>query len=748
MRKPAIQLLLLAFVLIHNLVFAAEQTKPAGTLSAPETVTVGGVVRVLWDGESDRADFISIDDPSIPDASEYGSTYGYPGKKNPLNLRAPTEPGVFVLRYHLGAAGHEVIATKALTVIDATATVTAPASAKLGTNIRIDWNGPNNRGDFISITSVHETDKLYGPHYGYPSKGGNPLKIRVPDEPGQYEIRYHLERSYRVLGKTNITITDVEASVAVQAEVEAGSQVKVDWTGPDGNGDFISIDGVELEDDAYGKKYSYTRKGSPLKIDVPQQVGEYQVRYHLARTYRVIASAPLSVIDIAAELSAPPTVGAGSEFEVGWTGPGYQGDFISVDALDGGDREYGNGYGYPREPGKPVVVTAPDDPGNYQLRYHLKHSYRVLGNEPLVVAPATASIVAPEVVEAGGVVEVEWEGPNNPYDSVALFNVATAAAETEVALINKVRGIGYSLTRRGNPSRIEVPKRPGEYELRYLTGQKYYTLASHGIRVAPSATPGALRVVSHTGPEENRAPFGAVEMVLDASGSMLQRLDGERRIDLAKGALVNLVKDVLPSSTPFALRVFGHKEPDKCRTDLEIALAPLNAKATVARIESIRAMNLAKTPIAESLQKIENDLAGVEGPALIILVTDGEETCDGNPAAAIERLQQAGFDVRVNVVGFAIDELDLKEQFEAWARQGNGRYVDAQNADQLNRAIAESMNVPFEVRREGEVVATGIVNGEPLALKPGSYQVYMRSDLNTSVGEVTIEAERESELVL
>ena len=58
------------------------------------------------------------------------------------------------------------------------------------------------------------------------------------------------------------------------------------------------------------------------------------------------------------------------------------------------------------------------------------------------------------------------------------------------------------------------------------------------------------------------------------------------------------------------------------------------------------------------------------------------------------------------------------------------------------------MNVPFEVRREEEVVATGIVNGEPLALKPGSYQVYMRSDLNTSVGEVTIEAERESELVL
>ena len=136
------------------------------------------------------------------------------------------------------------------------------------------------------------------------------------------------------------------------------------------------------------------------------------------------------------------------------------------------------------------------------------------------------------------------------------------------------------------------------------------------------------------------------------------------------------------------------------------------------------------------------DLAGVEGPVTVVLVTDGEETCDGDPKAAIAELERAGFNVRVNIVGFAIDDMLLKEQFEDWAQAGGGRYLDVGQADQLGEAISRSLEVFYEVRRSGgdQVVTSGVVNGEAVALLPGEYDVRLLGSPTKELGQVTVEA--------
>jgi len=230
-----------------------------------------------------------------------------------------------------------------------------------------------------------------------------------------------------------------------------------------------------------------------------------------------------------------------------------------------------------------------------------------------------------------------------------------------------------------------------------------------------------LHVVA--GPGARTGATGAIEVILDASGSMLQRIDGERRIEIARDALIGLVTDVVPAGTPFALRVFGHREVDSCRTDLEIPLSALSPTSATATIRGVQAMNLARTPIAASLRLVRSDLAGATGPILVVLLSDGEETCDDDPLAAIAELRGAGIDVRVNVIGFAIDEHQLREQFEGWARAGGGLYVEAQDRAELERAMAVTVEVPFEVLRGDEVVATGVVGGEEVALLPGPYRV-------------------------
>jgi hypothetical protein len=90
---------------------------------------------------------------------------------------------------------------------------------------------------------------------------------------------------------------------------------------------------------------------------------------------------------------------------------------------------------------------------------------------------------------------------------------------------------------------------------------------------------------------------------------------------------------------------------------------------------------------------VASDLRAVQGERLVILLTDGEETCGGDPAAAIEKLKKAGATVRVNIVGLAIDDAKLAATFRYWADAGSGSYFDAQGATALNDAMAKAMRV-------------------------------------------------------
>lgn len=611
------------------------------------------------------------------------------------------------------------------------ASVKAAPSASVGGELEVRWSGPNGAGDFVSIDAAGSPDATYGP-YAYPS-AGNPLKVKVPDQPGQYEVRYHAGSSgYKVLAKAPLEVTDVTASLEAAASVEAGGTIKVAWKGPNHNGDFVSIDPAGAPDGTYGN-YDYPSNGNPLVLKAPDAAGDYVLRYHLADSYRVLASRPLSVGGVSAKLEFPAKVRAGSTLAVNWAGPGNKGDFISIDKTGANDSTYGN-YDYPQAAGKPVQIQVPDEPGDYLVRYHLAASYGVIGSAPLTVEAVTASLTAPAQAAARSVFTVNWKGPDNPGDYITI--VAPTAKEGTYGSSN-----GY--TQRGNPVRLEAPREPGNYELRYLTGQSYRTLARTPIVVTQSGELAKLRVVTKA---KDEAAFGAVEFILDASGSMLKKLNGVRRIDLAKGALTELAKSALPNGTDFALRVFGNKEAGSCRTDLDIPLAPLDRNAAVARIQALQSMNLAKTPIGASLLEVPKDLKGARPPMLVVLVTDGEETCGGDPKAAIQSLRAGGMDVRVNIVGFAVDEVVLKETFREWARLGNGGYFDAQNGEQLKNALKATLRPTYQLLAGTKVVATGTVNGDPVEVPVGKYQIRVLGAAAKDMGEVTAEAGATREL--
>jgi hypothetical protein len=251
-------------------------------------------------------------------------------------------------------------------------------------------------------------------------------------------------------------------------------------------------------------------------------------------------------------------------------------------------------------------------------------------------------------------------------------------------------------------------------------GQSQITLATAPLRVDPAAQkPGKLRVTGSAA----LADGVAVEVILDASGSMLQKVGATTRIEAARATLTKLVRETIPAGVPFALRVFG-KEVGSCRSDLEMPLAPLDPAAAAQRIAALVAKNNAKTAIGASLEQAQSDLAGAKGERLLVLITDGEETCGGDPLAAIEKLKGAGVRVTLNIVGFAIDDAKLRAAFEQWSERGGGTYFDGRDAAGLDTGVQAAFRPAFEVvDASGQTVARGIVGGDAIELMPGSYTV-------------------------
>ncbi len=718
------------------------------TIEAPPEVPAGSDFELTWTGPNNKHDFISIAEVDMEDRKYRNYVFAKRGKV--VTFRAPDEPGQYELRYIDGAT-YTALERVPITILETTATVEAPPEVVGGSDFTVLWIGPDNRQDFITIIQANANEGKYK-NYTYTKRakkdrdGNLYVNLKAPDDAGSYEVRYLSGQKYFTLGRTPITVTASGATLEAPPEVTAGSNINIYWTGPDNHRDFITIIEVDAEEGKYGK-YSYLNKSnkdrdgnSYITLSAPDEAGYFEIRYLTAQSYKTLARIPLNITSTEAAIEVQDKVSSGSKFNVFWTGPDNDRDFITIVPADAEEGTYKN-YTYTKNSKKDrdgkvyLTLSAPEETGNYEIRYLTGQKYITLAHVPITLTEVTATLDAPDQIVSYDKVAVTWTGPGNDTDFIAIYN-----GNDEVA---KLTGHGY--IKRGNPIHIRGPKEPGTYEIRYVTGQQRNILARKTLEVIPSNEPGTLKILAGPGGSGfPSASIGAVELILDASGSMLKKMNGTPRIDIAKNAVIKLVMNSLEPETPFALRVFGHMEADSCRTDLEIPLNPLDKAQTVSKVKSIQAKNLAKTPIGKSLRMISDDLAGVEGKTIIVLITDGEETCDGDPQKEIQSLIDQGYDVRVNIVGFAIDELMLKETFRKWARVGNGSYFDAADADELADSIQKAIEIPYEVlNQEGDVVATGVLNGDPVSIPAGTYNINVFLSPVQKIEGVVIEPELE-----
>ena len=211
-----------------------------------------------------------------------------------------------------------------------------------------------------------------------------------------------------------------------------------------------------------------------------------------------------------------------------------------------------------------------------------------------------------------------------------------------------------------------------------------------------------------------------LEIILDSSGSMLAEMGGRTRKSIARQVLAETVQSLDVENILVAFRAYGFDNSipkayeTSCKnTELLVDFGERNGQAIVARSKELLAYGY--TPIAESLRLAGADLRPYkDNHPTILLISDGKETCGGDPVAEIVQLQNSGIDVRVHVVGLALSG-STRKQLEAVAHAGQGDYYDANDYASLANSLKKVVETVHKTVAEVQPPPAPPAECEPLS---------------------------------
>lgn len=175
--------------------------------------------------------------------------------------------------------------------------------------------------------------------------------------------------------------------------------------------------------------------------------------------------------------------------------------------------------------------------------------------------------------------------------------------------------------------------------------------------------------------------------VLDASGSMNEYLGIYQKIHLAKKHVKHYV-DSLSERAAVGLIAYGNRLPG-CQSSR--LYQPFEDDKSKFRNKLYGLTPSGATPLAESIRVAGTYLAGKKRPVELILVTDGIESCYGDPEKELKILQSKGIDFRMNIIGLGLKP-EERAAMQSLAKVGKGSYFNVDGDGDFQSAVEKLLH--------------------------------------------------------
>jgi Ca-activated chloride channel family protein len=197
-------------------------------------------------------------------------------------------------------------------------------------------------------------------------------------------------------------------------------------------------------------------------------------------------------------------------------------------------------------------------------------------------------------------------------------------------------------------------------------------------------------------------------IVFDASGSMAGNVDSGiattiPRIDEVRKAL----GQVLPTVTHnrrVGLITYGPGPYEQCNVALNLRPEPDAAKRIMHDVNELNPAG--KTPLTEAVEQAAEVLDYREKPGVVVLLTDGEETCGGEPCQIGKKLHKDAFDLTVHVISFRFKNIYWAGQqtvleTKCLAESNGGLYLSVNSEEDLVKAFEKTLGCPMMSKWSG-----------------------------------------------
>ncbi|WP_068672558.1 hypothetical protein [Oceanobacillus sp. Castelsardo] len=186
---------------------------------------------------------------------------------------------------------------------------------------------------------------------------------------------------------------------------------------------------------------------------------------------------------------------------------------------------------------------------------------------------------------------------------------------------------------------------------------------------------------------------GKAIILLDAKSSMLLSQDGQSTLEIIKDSINRFVK-IVGQSNEVSLIVYGYKN-NNSESDAALAcnaveeMYPMGTFDEEQFKESLRTIEgNGESPLARAIQKAEEVSGDEDEHVSIYVISNGAETCDGDPVKEIEKFMSKKVDRAVHFIGLEVDE-NTEDMLKELSILGKGTYYSAKNEGELKSIIGE-----------------------------------------------------------